>query len=307
MLRIKDGFAGERSIILPQMVVEMEQVDPLVSALYITDIGYYPKAFHHFRSRKTPIDCHVLIYCVEGSGWFSVDGGKRQLVSSNQFFILPAGRPHAYGALDDNPWTIYWVHFSGHQSDVYAEGAQQPLDILPGINSRIGDRNNIFEEMFSTLDNGYERENLRYVSSLLHYYLASMRYLQQFRNAKHASKDEKMDDRTIVSASIHYMKENIEKQLKLQDIAAYLGYSTSHFSMVFRKETGHAPLNYLNLIKVKMACELLQQTDMKVNQICHKIGIADSYYFSRLFSKTMGVSPRAYRKMNNSDVRQDEE
>lgn len=59
--------------------------------------------------------------------------------------------------------------------------------------------------------------------------------------------------------------------------------------------------------KVKMACELLQQTDMKVNQICHKIGIADSYYFSRLFSKTMGVSPRAYRKMNNSDVRQDEE
>lgn len=56
-----------------------------------------------------------------------------------------------------------------------------------------------------------------------------------------------------------------------------------------------------------MACELLQKTDMKVNQICHKIGIADSYYFSRLFSKTMGVSPRAYRKMNNSDVRQDEE
>ena len=61
MLRIKEGFAGERSIILPQMVVEMELADPLVSSLYITDIGYYPKASHHFRKRQSAIDCTVLL------------------------------------------------------------------------------------------------------------------------------------------------------------------------------------------------------------------------------------------------------
>lgn len=302
MLKIKDGFAGERSIILPQMVVDMEQADPLVSSLYITDIGYYPKALHHFRNRQAAIDSNVLIYCVEGAGWFCVDGGRRQRVTANQYFILPAGKSHVYAADEEDPWTIYWVHFSGVQADIYVEGAQGPQDITPSVNSRIFDRNNIFEEMFATLDNGYERENLRYVSSLLHYYLASMRYLQQFRNAKHSCKDDKNDDRTIVSAAIHYMKENMEKQLKLQDIADYLGYSTSHFSMIFKKTTGHSPLGYINLLKVKQACELLHHTDMQINQICHKIGISDCYYFSRMFSKAMGLSPKDYRKMQSGQA-----
>ena len=46
----------------------------------------------------------------------------------------------------------------------------------------------------------------------------------------------------------------------------------------------------------KQACLLLDTTDMKINQICYKIGIEDTYYFSRLFSKIMGMSPREYRK-----------
>ena len=60
--RMKEGFVGERSIVLPKAVVEMEQNDPLVSSLYITDIGYYPCARDHYRERKEPIQEHVLIY-----------------------------------------------------------------------------------------------------------------------------------------------------------------------------------------------------------------------------------------------------
>lgn len=296
MLKIKEGFSGERSIVLPQMVVEMELADPLVSSLYITDIGYYPKASNHFRNRQSGINCNVLIYCVEGAGWFSVEGGKKQLVTANQYFILPAGKSHVYAADEHHPWTIYWVHFSGEQAEIYAEGAQIPHDIMPNIRSRISDRNNIFEEMFATLDMGYGRENLRYVSSLLHYYLASLRYLQQFRNAKQSIKVEMLDEGSMVAAAIHFMKENMEKPIKLQDIADFVGYSASHFSMMFKKTTGHSPLSYINMMKIRHACTLLEQTEMKINQICHKIGISDCYYFSRLFRKTMGLSPKDYRE-----------
>lgn len=92
MLKIKEGFTGERSIILPPMVVDMELADPLVSSLYITDIGYYPKATHHFRNRQTAIDSNVHIYCVEGAGWYSIDGGKQQTVSANQYLYYRQGR-----------------------------------------------------------------------------------------------------------------------------------------------------------------------------------------------------------------------
>ena len=75
-MKQKDGFTGERSIVLPQMVVEMEREDALVSSLYITDIGYYPKAMNHFRERKVPIAQYVLIFCISGQGWYIVDGQR---------------------------------------------------------------------------------------------------------------------------------------------------------------------------------------------------------------------------------------
>ena len=92
------------------------------------------------------------------------------------------------------------------------------------------------------------------------------------------------------------MKENIERRLTLKEISEAVGYSSSHFSLIFKKEIGHSPLNYFNLLKIQKACFLLDSTDMKISQICYKIGIEDAYYFSRLFSKIMGMSPRDYKK-----------
>lgn len=296
MKRRKDGFSGERSIVLPQMIVEMEEQDPLVSSLFVTDIGYYPQAAHHYRERTDAISQHVLIYCVAGAGWYRADG-RVWPVHANQYFILPAGKAHAYGADESDPWTIYWVHFSGAHSDIYAQGAQRPQDVRPNVNSRISDRNHIFEEIFNTLYRGYSRENLRYVSSLLHYYLASMRYIQQFRLADESSC--KLDDSTVVSAAIHYMTEHIERKLSLQDMADYTGYSPSHFSSLFRQQTGHSPLHYFNQLKIQRACDMLATTDIKINQLCYKVGIDDSYYFSRLFTKLMGMSPTSYRENKN--------
>ena len=65
---------------------------------------------------------------------------------------------------------------------------------------------------------------------------------------------------------------------------------------MFKRQTGHSPLAYFNLLKVQTACRLLTSTDMKVNQICHKVGIDDCYYFTRMFTKAMGLSPRKYRE-----------
>ena len=55
MIGKKDGFQGERAVVLPPMLVEMEEQDLMCKGLFITDIGYYPKAEHH-----QPICAHLL-------------------------------------------------------------------------------------------------------------------------------------------------------------------------------------------------------------------------------------------------------
>ena len=290
MLKIKDGFSGERAVVIPRSIVAEMEKDPLSADLFITDIGYYPVARYHYIERSKPIDQNVFIYCYEGKGWFEEDG-KRWTVNSNEYFILPAGAPHSYGADAESPWTIYWVHFKGTLAHYFVPSPCQPIELKPGIHSRISDRIEMFEEILSTLGLGYSRENLLYACSIFHHFLGTLKFLQQYRDAAFPNSSE-VD---VVTGSIHFMTENIEKRLTIKELAEYSGYSVSHFSSIFSKRTGHAPLAYFNQLKIQKACHLLDFTDIKVNQVCYKLGFDDPYYFSRLFTKIMGMSPRKYR------------
>lgn len=293
MPKISEGFSGEQSVVLPEMVRKLCESDSFLSQLYITDIGYYPHAMYHYRERAEGVGQYILIYCVKGSGWYS-DFGERHEVKENQYFIIPKGAPHVYASNNSDPWTIYWVHFAGKEAGIFGDGSIAPQQIQPGLTSRITDRNNLFEEIFLTLSDSYAIDNLRYASSLLYTLLATFRYLKNFR--RYNSEERRIDTTDVVNMAVRYMKENMEKPMTLSELASFIGYSTSQFSLIFRTRTGRSPLNYFNMLKIQHACQLLETTSLKINQICSKVGIDDSYYFSRLFSKTVGVSPKRYRQ-----------
>ncbi|MCX6309352.1 MAG: AraC family transcriptional regulator [Bacteroidia bacterium] len=294
MARIKSGFMGERAIILPAPVVDEFKGTELGSLLHISDIRFYPNASYHFRSRtKEEASRYILIYCVEGQGWFELYG-QIQKVEANQVFILPKGQAHRYGSNHKKPWTIYWIHFDGKQAGFFAEGLEKPLFVLPERDSRIEDRLKLFEEVFSTLKNGYSRNNLEFSITTLFYFLGSLKYLSTFRASE--SLNHPSWKRDVAEDAIHFMRENIRKRISLKELADYVGYSPSHFSSLFQQKTGYSPLNYFNHLKIQEACHFLDFSEMKVNQISMLIGIEDPMYFSRFFTKTMGYSPSDYRK-----------
>ncbi|MEG2403096.1 MAG: AraC family transcriptional regulator, partial [Muribaculaceae bacterium] len=291
MVQISDKFQGSRAIIIPPSIItEMEQ-NPFESQLHITDIGYYPNANFHHRLRNKAITQYVLIYCTSGKGWFKINHSKINHIEENQFFILPANVPHEYGADKIHPWSIYWVHFKGVVADFFAQDFDKPTTIPFSEKSRIIDRIEIFEEIYKTLELGYSSDNLDYAISTLYYFLGSIKYIGQFRESSKTSENSK----NIIDVSIRYMRENIENKTTLNDICDYLGYSESHFSNIFKRSTGYAPIQYMLQLKIQVACHLLDFSNLKVNQICYKIGIGDPYYFSRLFTKIIGKSPTEYR------------
>lgn len=295
-IQIKDGFRGERSLVMPNALRQLAEEDPVLSTLHITDLGFYPNAVYHHRRHTTGIDQFVLIYCTKGSGRYQV-GDKHYEVKSNQYFILPANTPHAYASNNVDPWTIYWIHFRGTLAPYYAQSAMAPITISTKVNSRIADRNSIFEDMFLTLTDGYSIDNLRYASSLLHFYLGSLQYLPIYRKChKKIAPSDNGEDNIITNATLKYMEENLGKSISLHDLSVYTGYSIPYLSMVFKNNTGHSPLTYFNMLKIKKACQLLETTNMKINQICCIVGISNSFYFSRLFTKIVGVSPKKYRE-----------
>lgn len=289
-MKIKEGFRGERYLVIPGFITDMMRKDELLSSLHITDIGYYPKAENHFCRRLEPIDEHVLIYCVDGKGFFNING-KKWTIGVGEFFILPPGVAHSYGADSSDPWTIYWIHFAGSLARQYAGETGVARGGGEDVSSGIRRRQDLFEEIYDVLESGLAVGNLRYACSLFHHYLGSLNFAGH-RGGGSASKSG--SDR--VDLAIHYLSENIERHLSLKEIASNCRLSESRLSALFMEHTGHSILNYFNLLKIQRACDLLDNSNLKINQICYKIGIADPYYFSRLFSKIMGMSPNNFRK-----------
>jgi AraC-like DNA-binding protein len=292
MAKISSGFRGERAIVLPLSIIDEFRNDELGKLLYITDIGFYPKAGFHFRKRtENEALQYILMYCIDGEGWVEVLGNKQKL-STGEVVILPKGKPHSYGSNPKNPWSIYWIHFDGSMASYFCEGLEKPLFINTVKDSRIEDRLELFEDIFSILKNGYSKINLDYSITVLFHFLGSLKFINAFRN----SLSDRQESRDVIEEAIHFMRENIQRQIKLDEIAKYTGFSTSHFSILFKQKTGYSPLNYFNHLRIQTACHQLDFTDLHINQIAIMIGFEDQFYFSRIFSKIMGCSPTEYRK-----------
>ena len=112
----KEGFSGQKAIVIPRKIlVNQCHKNGVINALYITDIGYYPKAEFHYRERPQGADQHILIYCIEGCGKARIKK-KEFNIGPGEFFVVPVKTAHFYCAEENNPWTIYWLHFKGNNA-----------------------------------------------------------------------------------------------------------------------------------------------------------------------------------------------
>lgn len=218
-------------------------------------------------------------------------------VTSDSYFVLPPGVPHEYGADSEDPWTIYWVHYRGTMAGTLLPSTHGPVEVRPGQSSRIADCIGLFEEIMATLERGYTNESLIYACATLSYFLSTLRHIDSYRAARAGCKNGVYtQDSGKVDAVIRYMSENLERPLKLADMAEYVGLTSSYLSHLFTSRTGQSPMTHLRQLRISHACHLLDFTDLHINQICHKVGITDQYYFSRIFTSTMGVAPTEYRR-----------
>ncbi|WP_346237043.1 AraC family transcriptional regulator [Niabella insulamsoli] len=288
LYRKKDGFQAQKAIVLPPAIIKLFEQSAITSGLYLTDIGYYPKAKFHYRHREHGSAQHILIYCIDGAGVAKVED-QQILIRQGQYLILPKNVKHIYRADEQKPWSIFWVHFKGHLAPQFVALLKKKGDVFSNAVSFDKRRIELFDQIYDTLQTGYSIDNLNYTCILLQHYLATFCYPQIFTPPQREQEDE-------IDIAIRFMQEHIDKSLNLQTLAAHVYRSVSHFSALFRKKTGYPPLEYFNQIKMQRACQLLEFTDLQIKELSAQLGYQDPFYFSRLFTKMMGLSPLEYRK-----------
>ncbi|MCI7813200.1 MAG: helix-turn-helix domain-containing protein [Lachnospiraceae bacterium] len=94
----------------------------------------------------------------------------------------------------------------------------------------------------------------------------------------------------------YYVSEHITEEISRDALAEYVGFTPDYLSAYFKKETGTTLSNYISNEKIQFAQRMLLQTDLPVSVIAQNLGFESSSYFTALFRKKTGMTPREYRK-----------
>ena len=100
----------------------------------------------------------------------------------------------------------------------------------------------------------------------------------------------------LVDIVISYLKSNVDKKIKLNDICERFNYSRSFICKIFKEQTGESVISYFNGLKIDESKRLLKDTDMSVLAISELLGFSEAKYFGAIFKKQEGISPLAYRE-----------
>ncbi len=98
----------------------------------------------------------------------------------------------------------------------------------------------------------------------------------------------------LIEAIQEYIDENLEGKLQLNEVAKVFGLSPAYLSMIFKKTNDIGFSEYVYTKKIEKAKDILLSDDMKIYEVADALGFESAYYFSRVFKKVEGMSPREY-------------
>ena len=142
----------------------------------------------------------------------------------------------------------------------------------------------------------YHKEYLR--ASLTAFWCCFLRY------CTFAEDTPEVDQHRIVQQFrkvLSYMEQNYREEITLAQVADLAGFSVSYTSRFFRRLTGTGFLEYLNLLRVSNAADMLHNTDLRIIDIAYECGFNNNRSFNRTFLRYAGVTPSEYRERGSED------
>lgn len=99
-----------------------------------------------------------------------------------------------------------------------------------------------------------------------------------------------------IKTILDYIENNFASELSLSDMAKRINLNANYFCRIFRSLLHQSPMDYVNFYRIEQASYLLESTDLPITEIGLECGFSESSYFTKVFKKYKGVSPRQYRK-----------
>ena len=236
---------------------------------------------------------YQLLYIVSGKTHFYF-GGKERIVTAGHMVLIQPRMEQKYEYFGEDKPEVYWVHFTGGNVKNILRKYEIPLDDPVFYSGASSTYTYLFKEMINELQTcktGFEE-------------LLTMYLKQIFLLVQRTRMEEKPSVSTYIQEEIEYTRryfnEHYNEPISIQDYAESRNMSVCWFQRNFKQIVNHTPMQYLLMIRINNAVSLLETTDYGLSEISAIVGYEDPLYFSRLFRKIKGISPRDYQKLVKS-------
>ncbi len=279
-------------LVAPVVIREKLKDHPLASDCYPLAVGHYSVAHQH-QMLRVKNDDNILILCVAGRGWLETPQWSGE-VRGGDIALIASGVPHQYHADNEEPWTIFWCHFSGERArdhlenmDYQADQPVQQIGVQPVVQTQ-------FRELISIASGGYNLKLMVHAANSLKQLLTQIGVLIY-------ETDNQKSRQFEVDHIQKFMLQNLDKSLTLQELANLSALSKYHFSKRYQEKTGFSPIKHFLQMKMEYARYLLETSELHIYEVGLRVGFEDSLYFSRAFKAATNTSPKRYREMHRSN------
>ena len=234
---------------------------------------------------------HNLIFITRGRAVWVVDD-KQTHLSADEFVIVPPNTPHhAYS--QTKRLTLLSLHIAAT-----LPGGQDLFDLLtPTMHQRV-EPNSYLHRYLHMATQEYDRDDDEDARLVLGEWTRLIVLELLADNAQRGLLSAQPAD-PIVTEVMHELNAHFDQPTRLEDLAAWAGFSAQHLNRRFRAQLGVTPLQYLTQLRMQHAAALLADGRLTVQAVAERVGYEDPYYFSRLFKQHMGQSPAQYRDAAN--------
>lgn len=250
--------------------------------LYVSCCGYQNFLTKDFSiQRPTGRLDYQILYIHKGCGHFFIDNEWQTIPAGSIVVYLPS-EPQIYTYYAKDTPEIYWIHFSGTQS----------LDYLQRYhihNCYIG-RHRSLTQLFDEIILELQVHKPFYKDFTFASFLKMLPMIERYYQSQFDSTDNSaMIERLIVELNKSYMD-----PWSIASMAQYCHLSSDYFSHQFKENTGSSPIQFLYNLRIEKAKELLLTEGLTVSEVAALVGYKDPLYFSRIFKKATGVSPKRF-------------
>lgn len=234
-------------------------------------------------------DIYKIHFVHAGRGIVRAEGVTHELTAGQAFLAYPE-RVIFYQADETDPWTYSWIGFCGDQAaEILSRTRLSPAAPVFPMDTRLMPQ---LYELLNEAEGNAATRDLR-LQALLHEFLT---LLVELTLASGQSAPNRMQPKdAYIHRCLDFLHGHYSEEITVGQLAAIVGLDRKYLSVLFKRATGIPPQQYLLNYRMEKACGLLRKGHYSIGEVARSVGYQDALLFSKMFKKTVGVSPSDYR------------